>query len=70
MEQDSATPDVCGPEEGVLYVWKGILHCSSHTLTVPDLSLEFLMGRALDNAMLNVGLKDAARGRQSVFSSL
>lgn len=26
------------------------------------LSLEFLMGRALDNAMLNVGLKDAARG--------
>ncbi|PYH79107.1 glycogen phosphorylase GlpV/Gph1 [Aspergillus uvarum CBS 121591] len=25
------------------------------------LSLEFLMGRALDNAMLNVGLKDAAR---------
>jgi hypothetical protein len=28
----------------------------------PDLSLEFLMGRALDNAMLNVGLKEAARG--------
>ena len=27
-----------------------------------DLSLEFLMGRALDNAMLNVGLKDVARG--------
>lgn len=27
-----------------------------------DLSLEFLMGRALDNAMLNVGMKDAARG--------
>jgi starch phosphorylase len=26
------------------------------------LSLEFLMGRALDNAMLNVGLKDLARG--------
>lgn len=25
------------------------------------LSLEFLMGRALDNAMLNVGMKDAAR---------
>jgi starch phosphorylase len=25
------------------------------------LSLEFLMGRALDNAMLNVGLKDLAR---------
>jgi glucan phosphorylase len=28
----------------------------------PDLSLEFLMGRALDNAMLNVGMKDIARG--------
>jgi len=26
-----------------------------------DLSLEFLMGRALDNAMLNVGMKDVAR---------
>nr|KMM66916.1 glycogen phosphorylase 1 [Coccidioides posadasii RMSCC 3488] len=26
-----------------------------------DLSLEFLMGRALDNAMLNVGLKDVAK---------
>jgi starch phosphorylase len=26
------------------------------------LSLEFLMGRALDNAMLNVGMKDLARG--------
>jgi len=25
------------------------------------LSLEFLMGRALDNAMLNVGMKDIAR---------
>ena len=32
-------------------------------LTVPeDLSLEFLMGRALDNAMLNVGLKNVAKG--------
>jgi glycogen phosphorylase len=30
---------------------------------LPDLSLEFLMGRALDNAMLNVGLKDVAKGR-------
>lgn len=30
--------------------------------TAVDLSLEFLMGRALDNAMLNVGKKDAARG--------
>jgi hypothetical protein len=26
--------------------------------------LEFLMGRALDNAMLNVGLKDVARGNE------
>lgn len=26
------------------------------------LSLEFLMGRALDNAMLNVGMKDTAKG--------
>ena len=32
------------------------------TETLADLSLEFLMGRALDNAMLNVGLKDVARG--------
>jgi glucan phosphorylase len=28
-----------------------------------DLSLEFLMGRALDNAMLNVEQKDVASGR-------
>lgn len=38
----------------------------SHTFAdqkrVYYLSLEFLMGRALDNAMLNVGLKDVARG--------
>ncbi len=27
------------------------------------LSLEFLMGRALDNAMLNIGLKDVAKGK-------
>ena len=32
------------------------------TEMLADLSLEFLMGRALDNAMLNVGLKDVARG--------
>jgi hypothetical protein len=25
-----------------------------------DLSLEFLMGRTLDNAMLNIGMKDIA----------
>lgn len=29
-----------------------------------DLSLEFLMGRALDNAMLNTGMKDIASGKQ------
>ena len=29
------------------------------------LSLEFLMGRALDNAMLNIGLKDVAKGESS-----
>jgi starch phosphorylase len=29
------------------------------------LSLEFLMGRALDNAMLNVGMKEVAKGRVS-----
>lgn len=29
------------------------------------LSLEFLMGRALDNAMLNVGQKDLAKGERS-----
>jgi len=27
------------------------------------LSLEFLMGRALDNAMLNLNLKDVAKGK-------
>lgn len=33
------------------------------------LSLEFLMGRALDNAMLNVGRKEAAKGESSYPSS-
>lgn len=32
-------------------------------ISLTDFSLEFLMGRALDNAMLNVGLKDVARGK-------
>ena len=32
------------------------------------LSLEFLMGRALDNAMLNVGMKTVAKGT-SIFTS-
>lgn len=34
------------------------------------LSLEFLMGRALDNAMLNVGLKDVARSKVFFLASL
>ncbi|EFY85877.1 glycogen phosphorylase [Metarhizium acridum CQMa 102] len=34
------------------------------TKRVYYLSLEFLMGRALDNAMLNVGLKNVAQGMQ------
>lgn len=34
-----------------------------------DLSLEFLMGRALDNAMLNVGMKDIARGESCVLNT-
>jgi starch phosphorylase len=32
---------------------------------ITDLSLEFLMGRALDNAMLNTGMKDIASGECS-----
>lgn len=32
------------------------------TADYPDISLEFLMGRTLDNAMLNLGLKDTATG--------
>jgi hypothetical protein len=34
-------------------------------LTNVDLSLEFLMGRALDNSMLAVGQKDAATSTTS-----
>lgn len=37
-------------------------HTWSDTKRVYYLSLEFLMGRALDNAMLNVGMKDTAKG--------
>lgn len=33
------------------------------TKRVYYLSLEFLMGRTLDNAMLNVGLKNVAKGK-------
>jgi glycogen phosphorylase len=31
------------------------------------LSLEFLMGRALDNAILNIGLKDIAKGTMTLL---
>jgi glucan phosphorylase len=37
---------------------------SESSNTCIDLSLEFLMGRALDNAMLNVGQKDAATSKE------
>jgi starch phosphorylase len=33
------------------------------------LSLEFLMGRALDNAMLNVGLKGVAKGMLHLWTT-
>lgn len=61
MEQDSAATDVRRPKARILYVTE-FENFRSRTDTSPDLSLEFLMGRALDNAMLNVGLKDVARG--------
>ena len=37
--------------------------CLGVVLTDSDLSLEFLMGRALDNAMLNVEQKDIATSK-------
>ena len=42
-------------ESGTHYLW--------NQLIVLDLSLEFLMGRALDNAMLNVEQKDIATSK-------
>lgn len=63
MEQDSAAPDVYRSEASLLYVRNAVdLHLPDANASL-DLSLEFLMGRALDNAMLNVGMKDAARGK-------
>ena len=67
MESDAAAADVCRSEESLLCVslklWaKRLIDYD------PDLSLEFLMGRALDNAMLNVGLKNVARGKTSKTS--
>lgn len=38
-------------------------HTFADSKRVYYLSLEFLMGRALDNAMLNVGKKDVAKGK-------
>ncbi len=38
-------------------------HTFADSKRVYYLSLEFLMGRALDNAMLNIGLKDVASSR-------
>lgn len=62
MEQDPAAPNLHGSEAGLLYV--GTTSFKDKWLTqFLDLSLEFLMGRALDNAMLNVGMKEAARGK-------
>ena len=60
MEQDAAASDFCRSKANLLY-GEGPLN-RYHLLITQDLSLEFLMGRALDNAMLNVGLKDAAKG--------
>jgi glycogen phosphorylase len=41
----------------------------SDTKRVYYLSLEFLMGRALDNAMLNIGLKDVAKSMRTFTKS-
>lgn len=61
MEPHAAATDICRPKEGILYV--GIkAYPQNPSDTVVDFSLEFLMGRALDNAMLNIGMKDVARG--------
>ena len=49
-------------------IWEGWWGGGADTYFNVDLSLEFLMGRALDNAMLNVGLKDVAR--RMLISSL
>ncbi len=66
MEQNTAAADLRWPEKGVLYVWQKTQRLELSNL-IADFSLEFLMGRALDNAMLNVGLKDVARGRDSPY---
>jgi hypothetical protein len=40
-----------------------MVYRENNRLTQTDLSLEFLMGRALDNAMLNVDQKDVATSK-------
>jgi starch phosphorylase len=46
-----------------IYCETSIEILKEHGLTSTDLSLEFLMGRALDNAMLNVEQKDVASSK-------
>ncbi len=59
MESDATEPDLRRSEASLLCV----AHLSIIVLSLIglDLSLEFLMGRALDNAMLNVQQKDVAK---------
>lgn len=65
LEQDATESDICRPEARILYgASKAALLIVADDF--PDLSLEFLMGRALDNAMLNVGMKDIAKGQTFV----
>jgi hypothetical protein len=62
VEQDPAASNFHGSKACLLYVLS-LVGGEQWLIATSDLSLEFLMGRALDNAMLNVGLKDAARGK-------
>lgn len=64
MESDAAEAELRRPKARILWVQASIVPAIQ--LTVPDLSLEFLMGRAMDNAMLNVGMKDVARGKRNI----
>lgn len=64
MESDSAKAELCRQKARIL--WVKASSAPAPWLTIPDLSLEFLMGRAMDNAMLNVGMKDVARGERSI----
>ena len=68
MEQNATETDLCRPQTHLLYVQHPGHVGALAYIHVTDLSLEFLMGRALDNAMLNVGLKDVARGKIHTLS--